>query len=74
MQVESKQIDLLDCLAIISFVISLANYEENVDQSQMDDEVKWAVDNINRHLEKQDARLEEIMEKLNKNGTDKKTV
>ena len=61
-------LDWLDVIAVVSFVIGLANYEENVDQSTMNDAIKQAVKDIHDHLEEQDNKINEILEMI-KNGS-----
>lgn len=56
--------DFLDALAVVSFIIGLANYSENVDQSEMSETVKTAVDDIHAHLAKQDEKIAEIYERI----------
>lgn len=55
---------LMDALAIVSFMIGLANYGENVSQGQMQEVVNQAVKDIHRHLEIQDYRIDEILSLL----------
>ena len=68
----------LDALTLLSFVISILNYEENLTQSDKQD----LLDNINavtsdaivrirEHLNYQDKKLNEIMEVI-KNESNKK--
>jgi len=56
--------DILDALAIISFLIGVRNYEENVDQTTVQNAVQTAVDLINQHLEMQDKKIDSIIEML----------
>lgn len=58
----NRNLDWLDIIAIMSFVIGLANYEENVDQSTMNNAIKQAVKDIHSHLEEQDNKINEILE------------
>lgn len=55
---------LMDYLAIVSFLIGLANYGENVSQGQMQEVVNQAVENIHHHLEIQDKKIDEILSLL----------
>lgn len=64
MEQYQKGFDVLDALAIISFFIGVRNYEENVDQTTVQNAVQTAVDLINEHLESQDAKIEKIIEML----------
>lgn len=57
-------ISLLDAMALVSFCVGLANYDENVDQSSMNKTVKQAVDDIHYHLSVQDEKICEILAKL----------
>lgn len=67
-----KQYDFLDIIALASFVVGMANYEENISQTQVNDLVREAVDVINKHLEIQDQKLDFILEKLGVSNFDSK--
>lgn len=56
-----QQLSFLDILTIISFIIGVANYSENVDQSQMQDTVNSAVLDVHNHLKDQDEKLSKIL-------------
>lgn len=64
MEQYQKGFDVLDALAIISFLIGVRNYEENVDQTTVQNAVQTAVDLINEHLESQDTKIDKIIEML----------
>lgn len=59
-----EQLTLLDALAVISFLIGVANYGENVDQSTMSKTVQAAVDDIHKHLAIQDEKIDLLLSKL----------
>ena len=59
-----NNLSLLDLITIISFIIGVANYEENVDQSTVQNVVKQAVTEIHNHLEMQDIKIDKILEVL----------
>lgn len=61
---DNKQNSFLDAIAMVSFIIGVLNYNENVDQSTMDNAVKSAVEDIHNHLKKQDDKINAIMAKL----------
>ena len=63
-QSQQTNMSLLDLITIISFIIGVANYEENVDQSTVQNVVKQAVNEIHNHLEMQDYKIDKIMEVL----------
>ena len=58
--------NLLDTLALVGFVIGLANYDENVSQSQVQQLIDKALRDIHSHLQEQDTKLKAIDDKLNK--------
>lgn len=58
------QMSLMDALAIVSFLIGVANYGENVSQGQMQDTVSQAVKDIHQHLQIQDQKIDEILSLL----------
>lgn len=61
---DREQFTILDAMTIVSFMIGLANYGENVDQSTMSKIVQDAVDDIHRHLADQDEKLSKLLTKL----------
>lgn len=64
MRGSNKGISLLDAMALISFFVGIANYDENVDQSSMNKTVKQAVDDIHKHLAIQDEKIDLLLSKL----------
>jgi CheY-specific phosphatase CheX len=58
------QNSLLDALAIVSFMLGLANYDENLGQSQIQEMVSQAVGDIHSHLEEQDRKIDLILIKV----------
>jgi hypothetical protein len=54
----------LDFIAVVGFLIGVVNYEENVDQTTIQDTVQKAVNLINMHLEEQDNKIDKIIEML----------
>ena len=56
--------NLLDALTLVGFVIGLANYDENVSQSQVQELIDKALGDIHSHLQDQDLRLQSIENKL----------
>ena len=68
---DNGQLEFLDLLNILSFVIALENLEENVTQSdkqellqEFNDKASLLLTEIHQHLEKQDARLSAIEQTL----------
>lgn len=60
--------NVLDAIAAISFVIGVANYQENISQSDVQDLVQNALRDVHNHLEQQDKKIDEILEILKQNG------
>ena len=59
---------MLDLITIMSFVIGLMNYDENLTQNDKQElqedfsrKVNRVLKEIHEHLEKQDAKIEEIL-------------
>ena len=64
-------LEYLDLITIASFVISLINLDENLSQSDKADlqedlsqKADLLLQEIHRHLEKQDALLQEILKEI----------
>mgnify|MGYP006939716735 FL=1 len=60
----NKWLSVLDAIAITSFIVGLANYEENVDQSALNETVSSAVSDIHEHLKVQDEKIDKILATL----------
>ena len=66
-----QNLDMLDLITIMSFVIGLMNYDENLTQNDKQElqedfsrKVNRVLKEIHEHLEKQDAKIEEILRLL----------
>ena len=60
--------NFMDVLNIFSFVIGLKNYEENIDQSQLQNIAQGIMSDIHRHLQEQDDKIDRILELLEGKG------
>lgn len=56
--------DFLDAVALVSFIIGIANYDENLSQSDKDDMMHALDEKANVMLERLEADLEEQNELL----------
>lgn len=73
------QLDFLDILTVMSFVIGLINLDENVTQSDkqelqndLADKAEMLLQEIHSHLEMQDIKLDHIIKLLEENnGTER---
>lgn len=61
---ENKQLDFLDILSIMSFAIQVENQGNIIRIQDIQGEVDRAIDLLNSHLEKQDQKINKIMEVL----------
>ena len=48
-------------MALIGFLIGVANYEENITQSDLQEAMKSALKDIHEHLEMQDNKIDDIL-------------
>lgn len=62
-----RQCNMLDMMSVIGFLISVANYSENLDQSTAQDIITKAVHDIHAHLEEQDRKIDELL-RIEKGG------
>ena len=54
--------NLLEAVTMVSFIMSLANYSENLDQSSVQDMLNNVVKDIHEHLQQQDDKIDKILE------------
>lgn len=75
------QLDFLDILNIMSFIIGLMNYDENLTQNDKQDlmqELNAKSDKllveIHRHLTEQDKKIDTILKEVRKNENNQKAL
>lgn len=56
--------NILDAMAIISFFIGIANYNENLGQTGAQKLLDDALSNIHSHLREQDKKIDELLERV----------
>lgn len=61
---DNKQFGILDLLTLISFAIQLENQKNIIGIQDVQGEVDRAIDSLNEHLQKQDEKINKIMEAL----------
>ena len=68
----NSEYSFLDILSIASFVIALQNLDMNITQEdmaktteQLDKSLRLNVEDLHRHLELQDMKLNEVIENIN---------
>ena len=60
-QFEEQQINFLDIITILSFIIGLDNLQENRQQSKTQEQI---IKSIEEHLKRQDEQYEKIIKLL----------
>lgn len=70
----NKQLDFLDTLNIMSFVIGLMNLDENMTQGdkqelmqELSNKAELLLNEIHSHLKEQDKKIDKILAKLGEN-------
>ena len=65
--------DFIDALSVVSFIIGVMNYEENLSQSDKDDiihksseDAERILERLEKDLEEQNEMLREILERLDR--------
>ena len=65
--------DFIDALSVVSFIIGLMNYQENLSQSDKDDiihksskDAERILERLEKDLEEQNEMLREILERLDR--------
>lgn len=75
------QLDFLDILNIMSFIIGLMNYDENLTQNDKQDLMQELnaksdklLEEIHRHLTEQDKKIDTILKEVRKNEDNQKAL
>ena len=55
---------LFDAMAITSFLLGMANYNENITQSTLQETAKEIISDIHNHLKEQDEKIDYIINML----------
>ena len=68
---EQREWTFIDIISVISFCVGLVNLDYNIGQSDLDNQtqeldrrLKEVVDDIHRHLQQQDAKIDLILERI----------
>lgn len=68
---DSNNLDFLDVINIVSFAIAIANYNENLNQTdkqelihKLDKQTSELLSQLNAHLERQDKDIDKILTML----------
>lgn len=75
------QLDFLDILNIMSFIIGMLNYDENLTQNDKQDLMQELnaksdklLEEIHRHLTEQDKKIDTILKEVRKNEDNQKAL
>lgn len=72
---ESEQLGILDIISIVNFFISVKNLNENMQQGSVQEIIKKQTVDIHAHLNNQDKRITEIIERLERlENADKRNI
>ena len=68
---DSNNLDFLDIINIVSFAIAIANYNENLNQTdkqelihKLDKQTSELLSQLNAHLERQDESIDKLLTML----------
>lgn len=71
--INNKQLSMIDILSILSFCISVMNFDENLSQTDkqelqedLSNKMNIILKEIHQHLEKQDIKINQILEEIKK--------
>lgn len=63
---ENGEFTFIDIIALASFIVGIQNLDENITQNDLSEQLSRVVDEIHRHLEEQDDKIDRILEVINK--------
>lgn len=58
----------MDLVSMASFLLSIANLEQNLDQNQLQDSLNRVMADVHNHLQEQDEKLDQILSLLTRGG------
>ena len=61
---DNRKSNIFDAMTVVGFLIGLANYDENITQSDLQDMMKCMLKDVHEHLEEQDNKIDNILELL----------
>lgn len=62
--VDNRKSNIFEAMTVVGFLIGLANYDENITQSDLQDMMKCMLKDVHEHLEEQDNKIDNILELL----------
>lgn len=70
---QNEQLSFIDLLSIMSFCIGLMNLEINITQEDVDNQTQTILNEVHGHLETQDIKLDNIIERLERLENEKQS-
>ena len=58
----------IDLVSMASFLLSIANLEQNLDQNQLQGSLNQVMADVHNHLQDQDEKLDQILSLLTRGG------
>lgn len=58
----------MDLVSMASFLLSIANLEQNLDQNQLQGSLNQVMADVHNHLQEQDEKLDQILSLLTRGG------
>ena len=62
--VDDRKPNIFEAMTVVGFLIGLANYDENITQSDLQDMMKCMLKDVHEHLKEQDNKIDNILELL----------
>lgn len=60
----NKEYDCLDIINLLGTILGILNYNENLSQSTFQKATRKQTEEIHRHLQEQDNKIDQILERL----------
>lgn len=64
----SRNNGFYDAMAMTSFLLGMANYNENISQSQLQEIAESIIKDVHNHLQQQDDKIDYIINLLENKG------
>ena len=64
----SRNNGFYDAMAMTSFLLGIANYNENISQSQLQEIAESIIKDVHNHLQQQDDKIDYIINLLENKG------
>ena len=65
---QREEWSFMDLVSMASFLLSIANLEQNLDQNQLQGSLNRVMADVHSHLQEQDEKLDQILSLLTRGG------